>query len=916
MAPGNKTGQAQPSGQALGWGSNIQNARLARSAELALQRGDYALALDYAGRAAQSAPNDPQLWFLLGYAARLSGKYGQSADAYQRGLRLNPSSRDGLSGLAQTYDLMGRSAEAERLLKQVLAADPKRKDDLLVLGELYMRSGDYTNALEWLGKAERIEPAAQSELLMAVAHQHLKQMDQASHYLELAKSRAPNNPDVDRSLAAFYRETGDYTKAIDALSVIRNPKPDVVAELAYTYALGGKPKDAARLYVQAANELPRDLGLQLSAAQAQVTMGSIDQAEVFLQRASKLDPHFYRLHAIRGEIAQLQDRESEAAKEYTEAVANLPASPPEGPLYVIQLHMNTEALYRNLDESDLANQQLKIAQTEIGNLDERGANRAAFLRLRALIELNGGQLESALSDMTESLAMTPNDPNSLQLDGDLLMKMGRTGDAITMFSKVLAIDPRNRFALTSLGYASRAAGNYSDAERYFDLLARNYPSSYVPFLALGDLYTARGDYGKAETSYSRGYAVAPHNSLIVAGGMNAAIEAHDLPLAGSWLHRVTEKMAGVPQVLREKERYFSFMGDNQQSAEIGREAIRLLPHDRDVVVYLGYDLLRLEQYRELQDLTTKYKDVFPKEPDIPLLAGYVLKHDGQREQAVEQFTEALSRDPNIVTAYINRGFLLNDLHQPGRAASDFEQALSREPKNAEAHIGLAFAELNLGHLQEAVRQTQLAEEVAGESGLIHTIRATAYGREGLLAKSATEYRAALKFDPSDGSLYLGLGNIFFAQRDYHEAVLELQTAQKFLPEDAAIYALMARAHASLRDREQTLRDVQLAEEYAGRELVSVHKIDSQQSSLSDIYVSTGEALSTLGDQDGAMERFSKALVASNSNRVRVRLAIARLMAQQNQTADVERQIALAQMEADAGDTAPPTGSQYIQAANS
>jgi Flp pilus assembly protein TadD len=69
-APSQKVDNAQaPASQkSLGWGSNIQNARLARAAELALKDGKYAAALDYAQRASQGAPNDPQLWFLLGYA--------------------------------------------------------------------------------------------------------------------------------------------------------------------------------------------------------------------------------------------------------------------------------------------------------------------------------------------------------------------------------------------------------------------------------------------------------------------------------------------------------------------------------------------------------------------------------------------------------------------------------------------------------------------------------------------------------------------------------------------------------------------------------------------------------------------------------------------------------------------------------
>ena len=915
--PGVKADQspAPTPAQPLGWGSNIENARLARAAELALQRGDHGLAMDYAQRAARGAPNDYHLWFLLGYAARLDGKYGVSIDAYQHGLKLSPSSVDGLSGLAQTYSLSGHTDEALRLLRQAIAIDPNRRDDLAIMGDNEMRSGNYGGAIEWLGRAERIQPTAQTELLMAVAYEHLKQFDQARHYLEMAKNRAPGNPDVDRSLAAYYRDTGDYTKAIEALLSIRNPRPDVVAELAYTYQLGGKLEDAARVYAQAATLLPRDLNLQLSTAQAQVAIGAVDQAAPFLDRASHIDPRYYRLHAIRGQIAQLQDREADAAREFLLALETLPASPVEGILYPIQLRMNVQALEKNLDEPDKANEQLRIAQTQISAIDERGPNRAVFLGLRARIKMESGQLESALSDMAESLAINPRDPNSLQMDGDLLMKMGRNEEATQVFQKVLAIDPHSRFALTALGYASRAMGKNEDAERYFKLLAHNYPSSYVPFLALGDLYTAQRRFSEAQAQYAAGYALAPQNSFMVAGGMSAAIEGHDLPLADQWRRRITDKMTDVPQILREQERYWSFMGNSSLSAELGRKAIALMPKDRDVVVYLGYDLLHLEKYDELDALTTQYKDLFPKEPDIPLLAGYVYKHNGDLERAVAEFTEALNRDPEVVTAYTNRGYVLNDLHQPAKATADFEQSLKREPKNVEAHIGLAFAQLNLHHWRNAVKQTELAEEVSGDNELVHTIRATAYGSMGMLSKSAAEYTAAIKFDPKDGSLYLGLGNIYYAQGRIRQAIQELETAESLLPQSASIYALMARSYAELQDREDATKNILLAEKYADRQPETKGRQLGEPITASDIYISTGETFSRLGDKNAALDRFSKALAMPKSSRVAVRLAIARLMADEGHATDAERQIALAQMEADAGDTAQPTGTQYIEAAS-
>ncbi len=898
--------------QQLGWGSNIQNARLARAAEQAIERGDHAQALNYAERAAQAAPNDAQIWLLLGYAARLDGKYGRAVDAYGRSLRLKPSMVDGMSGLAQTYSVMGRTGEAEKLLRQVITENPGRTNDVLLLGDLLLRSGRYQDAVDALLKAERQASGARPELLLAVGYQHLGQLDQASRYLHLAKMRSPNNPDVERSLAAYYRETGDYTKAVAELQSIRNPTPDVVAELAYTLQLNGKVDEAASLYARAAAALPNDLNLQLSAAQAQVAANQVEHAAPFLARAARLNPDFYRLHAIRAEIAQLGDRAQEAAREYRAALAHLPPSPVEGRLYPIQLRINLVGLYQSLDEESELHEQLAAAQKEVAALDEHGPDRAQYLRLRSLIKMNEGDNQGALDDMEASLALTPNDINNLEVAGDLLVKLGRTSEAVAVLNKVLAIDPRSRAALTSLGYASRIAGDDKAAEKYFNLLAKDYPKLYTPYLALGDLYASHGEFHKALAVYSKGYELAPENAPIVAGGMNAALELHEMALAGLWVGRVRDGMASVPTVMREQERYLYFTGKYERSAEIGRRAIQALPKDREVVVYLGYDLLHLEQYEELLALVTKYEDVLPKEKDIPLLAGYVYKHNKEPELALAQFTEAIRRDPNVVTAYVNRGFILNDLHRPQEAAADFEKALSFDPNDGETHLGLAFAELNLQHPQQAVQQTELAEKALGDSEALHVIRATAYGRESRLSKAAQEYRAALKFDPRDGSLYLGLGNTLFAQQHYREALDQLGTAEKLLPGNAELYATSARADADLQDRAAALHNIELAEKYAPRMPV----IPGEPSSgASAIYLATGEAFDTLGDGKAAMDRFSKALDAPGSNRVTVRLAFASLMAGQDRYPDAERQIALAQMEAEAGTAPPVTGEQYIDAAS-
>ncbi len=906
IAPAAKPAPPQNS---LGWGSNIQNARLASSAEQAIAAGNYVEALDYAQRAARAAPGDPQIWFLLGYAARLARRSQASIDAYKHGLSLHPGSLDGQSGLAQAYSVAGRSDEAIRILTNVVASDPNRSNDEIMLGELLLRTGDTDQALQVLQHAEQRQPAARAELLLALVFERSKQFDRAEHYLKLAEARAPNNPEVLRSLAGYYRETGNYQAAITALKSIKSSAPDVKAELAYTYQLAGQPEEAATLYAEAANASPSDLNLQLSAAQAQVANGTLELADPFLKRAANIDANNYRLHAVLGEIARQQERDDDAIKEYKIAIARMPTDPAEGELYSPQLHMNLAELYKSANDSANSDAELNIAQSQMSQLDIKGPKRPEFLRLRALIKIGGGDLTGASADIKEALDINSRDPNNLQLSGDLLVKSGHLDDAMKVYGQILKADPNNRLALTSMGFVSRELGHDQEAEKYFRQLATAYPKLYAPRLALGDMYASRHDFAHAEASYREAHKLAPNNSKIIAGGMNAAIEAKNLPLAADWLKLATPRILEDPFVLREKERYLSFTGKYEESAATGREAIKRLPKDRDVVVYLGYDLLHLERYDELRKLTADYYQILSKDPDIPLLAGYVNKHDGNLAQAELDFSESIKRDPKVTTAYVNRGYIRKDLHKPSEAVADFKTALNLEPDNGEAHLGLAYASLDLHQPKVALRQAALAEKRMGDSQPLHLIRATAYGDEGLLTKAAAEYRIALGFTPDDPNLHMALADTLYNMRQYPESIAELEIARKFAAGSSLVYAKLARAYAQLHDRDETLKNVELAEKAAAVE----EQTTKGQTRL--VYLSTGEALSLLGDRHAAMDRFAKALEASDRDSFGVRVEIARLMSSQGQWDDARRQIALGLIEAQTNEADPPLGSEWLEAAD-
>jgi len=874
-------------------------ARQARAAQDALQRNDYAAAVSNAQQAVKSAPQNAELWFLLGYAARLDEKYPLSVDSYSHGLKLQPNSVRGLAGLAQTYARMGRTQEAEQLLQKEVEASPKDANSLQLAGELTLNS-DPKASLDLLQRAAALQPSAHGDILIAHAYERLGQPDESTKYLNRARSRAPRDPEVLRAVAQQYRDQGKYDEAIATLQAIPTKNGDIQAELAYTYQLAGKQLEAAGLYSRLARTANGNLGLNLSAAQAWINAGRTDNANEFIEAAKRIDGNNYRLHAILGGLADSEDRLPDAEQEYKLALSSLPAYVPEGPLYPIELRLNLYELYVRQDEDAEAKQELQETAAAIQNVKVPDSSRAEMLRLRAAVESASGNLDAANRDLKKALALSPSNLNSLMNFGMLQWKLGQKDAAWDTFTKILNLDHNNRQVLSALGYLARDAGDTKLAESYFARESAAHPQDYAPYLALGDLYTAAHNFRSAEANYENAYRRMPTNALIVAGGANAALESHDITLARQWLERAHAKMNTSPQVQRERERYLTFKGDYAESAKLGYNVIAKLPNDREGVVYLAYDLYYLGHYDEALALANKYEPILRNDKDLPLIAGNVHAHNGDLETAVKDFTLALERDPRVAMGYVNRGFVLNDLKEPDKATKDFQTALHIQPKYGEAHLGLAFADLQLHRPKPALVQLEAAQKILGKSHAWHLARAEAFRQELDYARAVNEYRIALSEDPKDLNTELAYADVLYRMRRYAESIAALNAALQLSPSDSKIYALMAQVHAKQGERDQAMHDIQSAERLGGDRV--------------EILTATGDALLTLGDRNAAMERFSRALEVPGGDRIGVRLAIAQIFLRQGHFDEARRQIALGFAEARLFPDSPVTGEDFAEAA--
>ena len=900
-APAKKgPGHAAPQDSGMGWGSSIEVAREARAAQAALQKSDYRLAVFHAEHAAKAAPQNPDLWFLLAYAARLAGQYSSSLDAYKRGLQERPSSIEGLSGLAQTYVKMGRGTEAQDILKQVIAANPKSEGDLSLAGELVLPS-DPKQALEYLSRADTIRASARNELLMARAYASLGDKSRAKALLDRARSTSPRDPDVLRSVASYYRDTGQYDLAISTLKSVSSEAAGYLSELAYTYELAGKKAEAAETFLRAANEAPGQVELQLNAAQALVNAKQPGRAGALLKRVEAIEPNHYRLHAVRAEIAR-SNRQTEAAlREYDLALQAMPASVPEGMLYPITVRLDMAQLYRDAGEPEKAGSEAKAARSALATIDIVGAGRPEFLRLKAAGAVGTGDYKEAEDDLQEALRVQPLNSNVLLNYANLLWKTNRTDLALKAYLQVLAVDSGNPSALASLGYLSREMGDLPAARSYFEKLNRLQPGDYVPYLAMGDMYSQARDFPQAQANYEEAYRLALEDPLIIAGATNAALEARESATAKRWLERATKAESANAQVMRERERYLTITGKYEESAKLGYAVIEQLPRDPEAPVYLAYDLLFMNRYDDAMTIVQRFEPLLPKDRDLPLISGYIHAHNSEFQSAVEDFTRALDRDPQMATGYMNRGYVWNDLRMATNAEQDFRKAILLRPDYGEAHLGLAYSLLQLRRAQAALKEAELAERFLGESGSLHLARAEAYRQRAMSAEAESEYERALKLPPTDETTYLSLSDTQYRLHHYQASADTLKQVLTLFPDNALANAQLARSYASLDRDDDATKAIEAAENTGGNDY--------------RVLLATADALLVMGNRDQAMQRYTRALDLSGSDRLRVRLALARLFAQGHQSVDVLQQVALAFAEARVTDPLVVTADDYLNAAD-
>jgi tetratricopeptide (TPR) repeat protein len=499
-------------------------------AELFVNTKDVAAAEQVLLDAAAHIPHSTQIQFGL---SALYRKSGQDLKARQRYAQLveeytdKPVGLEAKVKLAEMDFMEGKQVDAERHVQEVLKANPRSSDGLILTGRMALARRNGKEAVQAFRTVLHDQPElATIHYLLGQAYQLTGDTNLAKDSFERAIVLYPDQMDAKRSLAVLESKSGRYQQARARLDDLLKQRPDDVTALDMLmtldlimknwrgaeqtlarlrqvstgnnsmallaegrfYEAQRRLSEARRAYEGATALAPNEPEPLMSLVKVEVALGQATQSRTRLEAllASRKDHSF--AHGLLGEVLSLTREYEGAALHYREAVrlnpkwmtpwlnwATLSLSQKKPDIAVQVLE---EGLKAN-PESEELHMLLASAHSEQGQIDLAIAAYETTLRLNSRNLLAANNLAVLLVDYKRdpsslqrafslSRDFEKEAPHPLFIDtlGWVRFKMGQQEEAIRLMKDAVAKSPEMAVLNYHLGIAFFHSGQRAEARTH------------------------------------------------------------------------------------------------------------------------------------------------------------------------------------------------------------------------------------------------------------------------------------------------------------------------------------------------------------------------------------------------------------------------------------------------------------------
>ncbi|MCL4303005.1 MAG: tetratricopeptide repeat protein [Anaerolineae bacterium] len=177
--------------------------------------------------------------------------------------------------------------------------------------------------------------------------------------------------------------------------------------------------------------------------------------------------------------------------------------------------------------------------------------------------------------------------------------------------------------------------------------------------------------------------------------------------------------------------------------------------------------------------------------------GQIYFRNDQLQEADKVFASALQNySPKIpaetlATAYFYQGFTSQKLNQLDEAVDQYQQAIERNPALYQAHYNRGVALTEQGLLNEAIKEFTQAIELNQDLPFAYFNRANILRIGGQLDKALQDYNQGLKLSPENPDALLARGAVYREQGEYELALADYNRTIELAPNFAMAYIFRA-----------------------------------------------------------------------------------------------------------------------------
>ncbi len=508
-------------------------------AEIALEKADRRKARGFAEKAFELNPSQPKIKELL---LRLGGKPGGKPAVAQGDTLV----------VGDQYMRQGDYLTAQSEFKAAFEANPKLAVAALKAAKCLWQLNQTFEAIQWLKKATDSDPKLIAAYVLRADYLTQRfDFSGAISALQQAQKIAPNNHEVFKGLALLEYRKGNLRAAITygkrALALYDGDVETyvVLSNASSSYSENLMPTNKADLIKK--DELKRE-SIRFASHAIEIDSTNVEAQITYAKRISQQS-------GVDAGISYLRDLANRFSfsHEYKIAVAEL------------------------LKGEERYSQAIEFYQ-QVTELDPR--NKKAFIGMGECFTAMG-QPDSALKAYLNAAIIDPSEGDALFQAGKLYYETNRNDEAIENFRRVLRVNPNFPRVHYYIGKAGFAKGDIDLTTESIKKEKKQNPNLADPYILMAEVMTLKKQYGACASEYAVALKLRPHGAEIYVKAAQCYRLAGSLDIAEDMLALAATKESGYADIYREQGLIFETKGDFRSAGQAYNKYLGLSPNALD-----------------------------------------------------------------------------------------------------------------------------------------------------------------------------------------------------------------------------------------------------------------------------------------------------------------------------------------------